>query len=47
MIEELGFRPAFDATGVIRDFARTEGGLSLAPSPRVASILERLAGVPR
>jgi UDP-glucose 4-epimerase len=47
MLEELGYRPAYDATGAIRDFARTEGGLNLAPSPRVASILERLAGAPR
>jgi UDP-glucose 4-epimerase len=47
MLGELGYQPAFDAVGTIRDFARTEGGISLAPSPRVATILERLAGVPR
>ena len=47
MREELGFEPQFDAVGAIRDLARTQDGLSLAPSPRVATILERLAGAPR
>lgn len=47
MLGELGYRPTHDATGAIRDFAREVGGLSLAPSPRVASVLERLAGQPR
>jgi len=47
MREELGFQPTFDAVGAVRDLARTQNGLSLAPSPRVASVLERLAGAPR
>ena len=47
MREELGFQPAYDAVGAVRDIARTQSGLSLAPSPRVASVLERLAGAPR
>ncbi|MBA2522480.1 MAG: NAD-dependent epimerase/dehydratase family protein [Solirubrobacterales bacterium] len=44
MREELGFTPRFDATGAIRDFARTEGGMRLAPVPGVASVLEYLGG---
>lgn len=45
--QELGFEPRFDATGAIRDFAEAERGRSLAPAPGLASVLERLAGVPR
>ena len=47
MREELGYRPRFDATGAIRDFASAGGGLRLTPRPGVASLLERLAGAGR
>ena len=47
MRDELGFEPQFDATGAIRDFARTSAGLRMAPSPGIASVLERLAGAGR
>jgi UDP-glucose 4-epimerase len=45
--EELGFEPRFDAAGAIRDFARTSTGLRMAPSPGIASVLERLVGADR
>jgi UDP-glucose 4-epimerase len=47
MIEELGFRPRFDATGAIRDFARGTAGRRLAPVPGLASVLGRVSGEPR
>lgn len=45
MRTELGFRPRFDATGAIRDFARHGDGMRLAPVPGVASVLEGLGRV--
>jgi UDP-glucose 4-epimerase len=41
---ELGFEPRYDAVEAIRDFARHEAGLRLAPLPGIASALARLAG---
>jgi hypothetical protein len=47
MRQQLGFVPRFDATGAIRDFARTSKGLRVAAAPGVASVLDRLVGTPR
>jgi UDP-glucose 4-epimerase len=44
---ELGFRPAFDAVGAIRDFAAADHGLRLVSMPGVGSVLDRLAGISR
>ena len=44
---ELGFQPAYDAVGAIRDFAAADRGLRLVSMPGVGSVLDRLAGSAR
>ena len=34
LVEEIGYEPRFDAVEAVEDFARTQRGRSLVPSPR-------------
>jgi UDP-glucose 4-epimerase len=42
LIEEVGFRPAFDAEGAVRDFARKFHGRRVGPSLHPAAAFDRL-----
>jgi UDP-glucose 4-epimerase len=46
LVEEVGFRPAFDAEGAVRDFASKSNGRRIGPSLHPAAALDRL-GVAR
>ena len=47
MVEELPYRPRFDAEGAVRDFAAKAGARRLVPSLRPGAVLGRLAGAAR
>ena len=44
MLEELGYQPAFDAEGAIRDFARGLHGRRVGPNLHPGTLVDRLTG---
>ena len=44
MLEELGYRPAFDAEGAIRDFAHGLRGRRVGPNLHPGTLVDRLTG---
>jgi UDP-glucose 4-epimerase len=43
--EEIGFEPAYDAVGAIRDLARREAGRRIGPNLHIGAIAGRLTGI--